>query len=252
MADDDPILRTAILLAAGSGSRLRDVVGERPKCLLRIDGRSLLERSLGKLRRRGVDRLVVVAGYRADLLEPAVHRLWPDAEIVRSPEFATTGSMRSLALAAPTCPEGALVVESDLLYPERALRLLQRADAPDALLVSEPTGAGDEVHVCGTEGVVREISKRPGGRWPVVGELVGISRLSGETLAAAARSHDSAGASAAGEHYEERLSRLAASGGIRIEWCLARHLPWSEIDHRGHLERVVGEVLPALRAEDPA
>ena len=55
----------AVILAAGRGHRLREVTGDRPKCLVRIGDQTLLQRQIQSLRRCGVDEIAVVAGHRA-------------------------------------------------------------------------------------------------------------------------------------------------------------------------------------------
>ena len=55
----------AIILAAGRGGRLRDVTGNRPKCLARIGERTLIDRQIRALRGCGIDTITVVAGFRA-------------------------------------------------------------------------------------------------------------------------------------------------------------------------------------------
>lgn len=261
-----PAVPPAILLAAGLGSRLRPVVGERPKALLEVGGRTLLDRSVERLRAAGVERLVAVVGYRAAPLVEAVERLWPGVEIVENPDFADTGSMRSLALAAARCPDGALVLESDLIYEARALPALLgtgggatgggAADGVAAtVLLSGPTGAGDEVRVTGDpDGRVREIGKgvRAGGTGAEVsagptevGEFVGLSRIDGATLRAMASSHLEAGHAARNEHYEERLSALAGAEHP-VRWIRIDDLAWAEIDREDHLERALRVVLPRI------
>jgi choline kinase len=62
-------MRAAVILAAGRGSRLRQIVGSRPKCLARVGDCTLLERQIRTLRASGIQRTIVVAGYGA----PDVH-----------------------------------------------------------------------------------------------------------------------------------------------------------------------------------
>ena len=66
MLDDDTRnnqITTALLLAAGSGFRLRPLTDDQPKCLTEIDGIPILERLVDCLRQQGFKRLVVVVGY---------------------------------------------------------------------------------------------------------------------------------------------------------------------------------------------
>src|SRR5262249_45407425 len=139
-------LTDAIILAAGMGTRLRTVLDDRPKGLIEIDGETLVGRSLGLLRAAGIQRVTIVAGFRADLYAQfaAAHR---DVHIVLNPEFELTGSMASLDAALGTLTQrDVLVLESDIVYEARALQILSEPYA-NATLVSGPTAAGDEVWV---------------------------------------------------------------------------------------------------------
>lgn len=250
----DPDSHTAILLAAGTGSRLRDVLGRWPKTMAEVGGSTFFARIVERLRSAGVERLVVVGGYRWGVFKPALKDLWPDAELLVNEAYETTGSMRSLAVAVPSCPNGAIVLESDLIFESRAVGAVQRSDHDDVVLVSGPTDAGDEVWVCGPDGPepdrgpVREISKEPSGSWPRQGELVGISRLSGTTLAAMAASHREDGEGARMEHYEERIAAVTPERDVR--WLRVDDLLWAEADTPDQLARAEREILPAIEARE--
>ena len=241
-------VRTAVILAAGTGSRLRSVVGRWPKTMVEVGKESLFARSLRCLRRAGVERLVLVVGYRWGVLKSAVADLWPGAELLQNDAYDETGSMRSLSVAAGCC-DGALVLESDILYECRALDEVLSAEGDDVVLVSGPTEAGDEVWVCGPDdGRVREISKEPSDEWPRQGELVGISRLSAATLARMAESHRAAGQAAAQEHYEERIAAVAPERDVR--WHRVDDLIWTETDTPEQLNRAERFVLPAIQRRE--
>ena len=85
-----------MVLAAGVGSRLRPLTELRPKCLVEVGGVSLLRHLLGEFRPY-VSKMVVVAGYRAAMVEEAVasvHFGIP-IDIVRNVDFGFTNSMYS-------------------------------------------------------------------------------------------------------------------------------------------------------------
>lgn len=81
----------ALLLAAGSGSRM----GNKPKCLLELDGVPLIRRQISALSGAGVDELLVVLGHYADRIECAVHDL--PVTLVRNPD-PDAGQVSSLRL----------------------------------------------------------------------------------------------------------------------------------------------------------
>ena len=75
----------AIVLAAGVGKRFKEVTDQRPKCLIEIQGKTLLERTLSALSAAGVVEAVVVIGYRGEMIEQqigAVPVIGPDGTLV--------------------------------------------------------------------------------------------------------------------------------------------------------------------------
>lgn len=242
-----PGIPHAVVLAAGLGIRLRDVSGGCPKALVTVGGRSILARSLRTLAGAGVTDLTVVAGYEGARVAAAAAELWPGVSLAWNEAPETTGSMRSLALAweaMPTVPEDVLVVEGDLVYGGDALDALLGAGGSDLLLLSDPTGAGDEVWVRGRDGQVTGISKVLGLPGGILGELVGLSLLSRATVEAMVSSHRAEGDGVALEHYEERISRLCGARVIR--GLVVEGLAWGEVDDASHLRRAEEVVLPLL------
>jgi L-glutamine-phosphate cytidylyltransferase len=108
-----------IILAAGRGSRLGHETDDRPKCLVSLGGRTLLEWQLAALAAAGLDRIVVVGGYRSELLSG-------DYEVVRNERWASTSVMGTLAKAGEwLAREDSIVSYSDIVYhPDHVRRLL--------------------------------------------------------------------------------------------------------------------------------
>lgn len=195
----------------------------------------------------GLTEVTVVVGFEGQRVRGAVAELSPNARIVENNQPETTGSMRSLALAQASlasAPGGVLVVEGDVVYGSEAVEALLESPHLDQVLLSSPTGAGDEVWVRGTSDQITEITKTPSSRADILGELVGLSRLSEGTLDEMAASHWSGGATHALEHYEERLSALCDRR--RIHPVLVEGLIWGEVDDATHLERIERVILPHL------
>lgn len=217
-----PPTRTACILAAGLGTRLGDQ--PHPKGFLRLHGRTLIERSLDLLRRHGIERIVVVTGHLAHFYEAL-----PGIETVPNPAYATTGSLASLAAAAPRLHEDFLLLESDLVYEPRALSTLLEHPHPDLVLLSGPTGAGDEVYVqADAAGRLQAMSKDRTTLQHVTGELVGISRVSPALLEHLVRDPE-------GAYETDGLVRCSTTHTILCP--LVPDLVWGEIDDPGHLRR---------------
>src|SRR5688572_11765796 len=133
------------------GTRLGTVEPSLPKPLLPIGGRPLLAWSIDALLGRGIRRILVVVGHHSGAIRRTA-LAWPGVELVENPDYATTGSMASLASALPAVAEDFLLLEGDVLYDPAALDPLLARPERNVLLASGPTGAGDEVWVDARDG----------------------------------------------------------------------------------------------------
>ena len=115
---------TALLLAAGTGSRLYPLTQKAPKCLTIVNGVSILERMISNLNLHGFKRLVVVTGYLEnhirDFLGNEIRGMKID--YVFSPLYKTTNNIYSLWMAREVINEPFLLLESDLVFDESLLK----------------------------------------------------------------------------------------------------------------------------------
>jgi len=115
---------TAVILAAGCGSRLRPATDAVPKCLSEVNGVPILEQQVRCLRHWGFNRLVMVVGHFErqirDFLDRAATGLTID--YVVNPRYRTTNNIYSLWLAQKKILESFLLLECDLFFKESSLR----------------------------------------------------------------------------------------------------------------------------------
>lgn len=243
---------TAIVLAAGLGQRIREVVPDRPKCLIDVGGERLLERSVRLLQARGVRRIVVVTGYRDADVRSSVGAA-AGVEFVRNPEFAATGTMASLACALRSVTDDFVLLEGDLYFEAAALDPIFAGAAGDLVLASTPTDAGDEVWIEAPEGRLRGMSKDGGSLRSIDGELVGICRISAELGAAMAATFAEFKARCGHgqmSYEEEALVACARVRPVPVE--ILPDLLWGELDDGFHLTRLREVVAPAVHALEGA
>jgi L-glutamine-phosphate cytidylyltransferase len=118
----------AVILAAGRGSRMGHL-GDRPKCLVELEGKPLIERQIAALRGGGADEIGVVRGYRAEMID------FPGLSYFTNERWAETNMVISLAAAAPWLRSGAVIVSyADIFYRSELVRGL--AGAPGQLVIS--------------------------------------------------------------------------------------------------------------------
>ena len=90
----------AVILAAGMASRLRPLTNDRPKCLLTVGTRCLLGRTVDSLKAAGITELVVVTGYRVEMIRSFLTDNYKDMQIsfVDNVDYQTTNNIYSLCL----------------------------------------------------------------------------------------------------------------------------------------------------------
>lgn len=241
---------TAVILAAGQGTRLRAELDDRPKGFLRLGDRPIVEESVRRLAAHGIGDVVVVTGYAAGHYEALARASGGRVRTVHNAEFAASGSMYSLWCARAAAQGPFLLLESDLVYEPRALATLLDGPDEDAVLLSGPTGAGDEVFVEARDGRLLAMSKDRATLGPgVAGELVGISRISAPLFALMCRIAEQAFARSLKFDYETDCL-VAAARERAIRCPVVPDLLWGEIDDPAHLARVRGAVYPAVARLD--
>jgi choline kinase len=238
----------AVILAAGRRGRLRDVTGNRPKCLARIGERTLIDRQIRALRRCGIDTITVVAGFRAADVRRSCGA---GIDFVVNARYASTNSLYSLWLARDLLLDGFVVLNCDVLFHDQLLRDLLSSRDEDALLMAAPRGQSygdEEMKISVRRGCVAEIAKtlEPDA---ADGENVGIAKFG-----------------AAGAHVlVEEANALVGAGNVR-EWLPrafgafarrrplhvveTRGYPWIEIDFPEDYWRACADILPAIADVD--
>lgn len=171
-----------VILAAGKAKRLRPLTDTMPKCLLKVCGRTLLERTVEAMRQAGICEFVVVTGYRGDMIRDFltaydkslsfaflhnadyehnnnIYSLWMAGEVVRGKDF--------------------LLMDSDIFCdPAAVVRIAQEPES--ALAVNRHECGEEEMKVVVDSDMhITEISKtcRPE---DAMGESVGIEKITAD------------------------------------------------------------------------
>lgn len=230
-------MKHAIILAAGSGKRIRDI-HTQPKSLLEIDGISLIRRSITQLNNHGIDHILVVTGYQSELLCQHLRDL-PGVETTLNPQYAHYESLYSLYCAKDWVKHDCLLLESDILYDSAALSALIHSPEKNVILTTPPSDSGDEVFVeTDQHGFLKKMSKQIKliNSQPAPTEFVGISKISNaayqELLILLA---NNAPLLQQGHYEEEGLVRLAKSTPIKCQF--ENTLKWCEIDNQAHFHK---------------
>ncbi len=247
----------ALILAAGRGLRLQLPEDRQiPKCLLRFDGVTLLERHLRLLRHVGVSEVILALGFRHELVAAELDRLsWtPRPQIVLNPQFEF-GSVLTVHTVAEAMTRGGdvLLMDADVLYDQRIATALVAGAAPiNRVLIDRDFEAGDEpVKLCLQAGVPVELRKQvaAGLTYDTIGESVGFFRFdaaAARRLAAIVATYVADGR--AHMPHEEAVRDLFLERSQTFQVADVTAAPWIEIDFADDVSRAAREVLPQLQA----
>lgn len=225
-------LSTAVLLAAGTGSRLHPLTDDAPKCLSEVSGVAILERLVGNLRDRDFKRLVVVVGYLDNCIRDFLKEWEADLKIeyIVNPRYATTNNLYSLWLARAAISEPFLLVESDLVFDTS---LLDDMMQPGRIAV-----AGMQDGMNGTTVTVDQLqqveafqvgaSDAPA---DVCLKTVNLYSFTVESWAGVSeRLNDHVMAGKVNEYYETVFAEMVADGSLAMEAVSFDSGRWYEID----------------------
>ena len=237
------MIKQAVILAAGLGSRLKDRTAAMPKGFIEVGGKAVVEWSAQKLLAAGVEEIVIGTGHCREYYDRLAEK-YPAIKTVFNAAFASTGSMGTLAVCAPHIKGDFLLLESDLIYDAAGLFVLRNESRKNVLLASGPTDSGDEVYLEAPDGVLRALSKNGRDLASVDGELVGISRFTPAFLQAMcdyARELPKL-------DYESAAAAVSRNDPHRFPAFVRKinGYAWREIDDERHLAMAEQVVLPHI------
>lgn len=172
----------AIIVAAGVGRRLKPYTDDRPKCLVEIGGRTILERQIDAYRAAGVGEVVIVRGYQKDRIQV------PGARYFENPDFLRNNILLSLFCAEPAMDDEFLFSYSDIVFAAEAVRAALDAGGDYALVIdrrwreayvgrfAHPVEEAEVARI--EEGRVTRVGKRTVPPDEAAGEFIGLAHFS--------------------------------------------------------------------------
>jgi len=179
----------ALILAAGQGTRLRPLTDDRPKCLVPLLGRSLLERQVDTLKGAGVNNIHIATGYRADQIEAL------GFSTTINEYFAETNMVATLFSALSFIQqEGDLIIAyGDIVYQNNNLNALLDCEDEIALMIDakwrdlwsirldNPLDDAETL-LMDSDGYVTELGKKPKSYDQIEGQYTGLIKIRSDKL----------------------------------------------------------------------
>lgn len=239
----------AVILAAGQGTRIRSVHGERPKCLIEVDDRTILDHQLEALSMTGIRDIAIVVGYKKEQIiahiKARVPKLAAKIQFIENPAFAVTNNIYSLWLAREWVGgDSFLCSNADVAFHSDILLDAVRSKAPIAMIVDREW-RDETMKVVIRNGRIVRMNKKIT-RSEFSGTYIGITVFSKSVQS----------------HFFQKVHRLVFSGavntffnsavqeladeGVRVGYTLTHGLPWAEIDDPADLAYASECVFPRL------
>ena len=208
----------ALILAAGMASRLRPLTDTCPKCLLSVGARNLLQRTVDNVREAGISELVVVTGYRGEMIRQFLTATYPDMPLtfVDNADYMTTNNIYSLWLARDyVAGSDFLLLDSDIVFDGKIIRRLLDMGHTCLAVNAHKLGEEEMKVIADNDGRVVEISKTLDIS-RAMGESVGIEIIRADYNAALYRELEQMieGEKLVDIFYERAFERLIPQGNV--------------------------------------
>ena len=237
-----------LILAAGMGTRLHPLTLTRPKCLVEVAGKPMMEYQLDALRRAGVSECAIVVGHKAASVSSYFGSDYRGVKLsyVENSVYDKTNNLYSLWLARGEFDDDILLLESDLVFDNRLLWELLRVDEPNVAVVDQFSSNMDGTVIladCGiTERMVLKSDQGAEFDYGPALKTVNIYHLSQETLvdAIVPKMAEFLEDDRTDQYYEAVFANLIDSGRMSMAVMNTDSLKWAEIDTVSDLLRAEG------------
>ncbi len=245
------MIKQAVIMAGGLGSRLKDKTTTMPKGFIEIDGKAIVEMSVQKLFAMGVEEIIIGTGHCNEWYDKLAEK-YHCIKTIKNEDYKNTGSMGTLDICIPYIKESALILESDLIYDIIGIHSLLQDFSENVILASGKTNSGDEVYLgVDNNNKLSALSKNKSEVDSVFAELVGITKLSKETLQAMSTYYkNSDDKKMEYEHAMLAVSKAGKNPEEKISVKKIEYYAWREIDNEEHLKLAIEEVYPKIKENE--
>lgn len=228
-------VKTAVILAAGESHGFK-----YPNGLVKVKDFILLERSIDHLLKNGIEKVYIIVGYCKEQFNYLVEKYNDKIILIENGEYKEKGSYYSLLKLKGIVKENILLLDSDILYEERALKNVLENKSLDVILVSEEKGQKNETYVEEIDGYLYKISKDRRELKNIQGEMLGVSKISYFLLNYLFNLNVENKEFA----YEYAISETTSLFKIAVQRIDS--LIWGEINNTQHLKYIEDKIIPRL------
>ena len=243
------MIKQAVIVAGGLGSRFGNRTKEMPKGFIEIEGIAMVERSIQKLIAAGIEEIIIGTGHCSEYYDELAKK-YHIIKTVRNDNYENTSSMGTLAVCEPLIKGDFILLESDLIYDAVGLKVLQNDEHDNVILASGKSNSHDEVYLAANEyGILNEVSKDKSIIPNPAGELVGITKIS-KSCFEKMMSYYNCDKTLIKIDYENVLKHVSTSMNEPVYVHKIEYYAWTEIDDESMFERAVKEIWPRIKENE--
>jgi L-glutamine-phosphate cytidylyltransferase len=230
----------AIILAAGEGKRLRPLTADQPKCLVKYQGKPILDYQIENFRQCGIEDIIVMKGHKADVLDR------PGIQFLLNRRHAQTNMVYTLFCAREHFTDDLIISYGDIVYERSILEAVIGGPGDLGVAISTnwrelwekrmPNPLSDaETLKLNADGHVIELGKKPSGYEEIQGQYMGLFKIKKSMLSKTLTIYDSLDRNALydGKNFDNMFMtsfiQIIIDRGIRVQ-AIPVSGEWLEVD----------------------
>jgi L-glutamine-phosphate cytidylyltransferase len=177
----------SIILAAGQGTRLTPLTNNRPKCMIELFGKSLLQHQINTFHKCGISDISIVVGYLGEMINI------PNLKSFKNPDFQNTNMLETLFCATPKLTDSVIVSYGDIIFEEKILNALINSEDDISIIVDKnwkqywslrfenPLDDAESLMI-DDEKYIQEIGQKTNDLENIQAQYIGLMKFSGKGL----------------------------------------------------------------------
>lgn len=240
-------MKTAVIMAAGLGTRFGNHTELQPKGFIKVDGIPMIIRSIETLLSCHIDRILIGTGYKSEIFDQ-LKETYPQIETCYNPRYADTNSMYTLYnMRNLIGNDSFILLESDLIFERKAITSLIENKKTDIMLISPVIKFQDQYYVeSDSNHILTNCSTKKEELNHISGELVGIHKLSNIFYQEMCDDYKTIVAQQPKLGYEYQLLHMSTSISP-LHVLKVDGLKWYEIDDEADLNYAEENIAPYLK-----
>lgn len=229
-----------VILAAGMSESF-----DYPNGFIKIDNKTLIERSINILLEMGIKKIYIVIGYQKEYYENLANK-YCEVILIENNNYTENSSYYSLSLLKNYLNENFILLDSDIIYEKKALKKLIESKEENLILISSETGSKDECYIELDNNNVVKISKDKSELKKIHGEMLGISKLSIDCFKRIIELE------VENPYYSYEYSIADIAKEKKIKALKINDLVWGEIDNQEQYNKILKEIYPKIKRNEEA